>query len=300
MAADLLCCSRKNPWESVASHSSPSHSSNHLLTSQDRFLRVAYKMNMEGTRISPPRVGASLRAKPPPRGTRLPRAEREQHILREAVAFFAEVGFGGDTRELARRAHITHALLFRYFPNKDALIERVYQEVYLGRWNPAWEVLIQDQSIPLEERMVRFYSLYAQTILSYEWVRLLMFAGLKGSDLNRKFFARVTARIVRPICKEIRRFYLLPSPDQVPLTSTEIELVWSVNSRIFYFGVRKYIYGMPVPRNLPALIEAEVRTFFDGVGHTLKDLIKLGPKKGTTKCTTKRTTKRTTQRGEKR
>ena len=99
------------------------------------------------------------------------------------------------------------------------------------------------------------------------------------SDLNRKFFARVTARIVRPICKEIRSHFQLPGTNEVPLTSTEIELVWSVNSRIFYFGVRKYIYGMPVPRNLPALIEAEVRTFFEGVGHTLKDLIKLSPTK---------------------
>ena len=70
------------------------------------------------------------------RNQRLPRAERERHILDEAVRFFAEVGFGGDTRELAKRAQVTHALLFRYFPSKDALIERVYREVYLGRWNP--------------------------------------------------------------------------------------------------------------------------------------------------------------------
>ena len=70
----------------------------------------------------------------------------------EAVRFFAEVGFGGDTRELAKRAHVTHALLFRYFPSKQALIERVYQEVYLGRWNPQWEQLIQDRRLPLRWR----------------------------------------------------------------------------------------------------------------------------------------------------
>jgi hypothetical protein len=46
-----------------------------------------------------------------------------------------------------------------------------------------------------------------------------------------------------------------------------------MNSRIFYFGVRKFIYGMPVPRNLERLIQAEVRTFFDGVERTLKDLL---------------------------
>ncbi len=247
-----------------------------------------HRRNAPFLKPASPRMPKHAGTAPPPRGTRLPRAEREAYIVQEAVKFFAEVGFGGDTRELARRAHITHALLFRYFPNKDALIERVYQEVFLGRWNPSWETLIVDQSIPLQDRMVRFYTLYAKTILSYEWVRLLMFAGLKGSDLNRKFFARVTARIIRPICREIRKAYGLPSVAEIPLTGTEIELVWGVNSRIFYFGVRKYIYGMPVPPKLTALIEAEVRTFFEGVGHTLKDLIKLGPKKQTTKRGEKR------------
>lgn len=216
----------------------------------------------------------SLRGAPPPRGTRLPRAEREQFILREAVKFFAEFGFGGDTRELARRAHVTHALLFRYFASKDALIERVYQEVYVGRWNPQWEVLIKDRSIPLRQRITQFYQLYAQTILTYEWVRLILFAGLKGSDLNRDFFARVTDRIIRPICEEIRRHYRLPDVSRIPVTRAEIELVWGVNARIFYFGVRKYIYGMEVPRDIDAHIEAEVGTFFAGIGHTLKQLLR--------------------------
>jgi AcrR family transcriptional regulator len=208
---------------------------------------------------------------------RLPRAERERHILQEAVSFFAEMGFGGDTRELAKRAQVTHALLFRYFPSKDALIERVYQEVFIGRWNPYWEMLIRDRGIPLRERLIQFYKLYAQTILTYEWVRLIMFAGLRGSDLNRQFFALVSERIVAPICAEVREFYGLPDFAHVPPTQTELELVWGINSRIFYFGVRKYIYGMAVPENLDTLIEAEVRTFFDGVGPTLKEIVQRPP-----------------------
>jgi len=227
----------------------------------------------DDTRPVAPRTRAGEPRTTGVRNQRLPRAERERHILQEAVRFFAEVGFGGDTRELAKRAQVTHALLFRYFPSKDALIERVYREVYLGQWNPYWELLIQDRSIPLRERMVEFYRLYAQTILSYEWVRLFMFAGLKGSDLNRRFFALVTERIVTPICREIRIHYGLPDFDRVPPVPAEIELVWGVNSRIFYFGVRKYIYGMPVPKNLDELIEAEVHTFFDGIGRTLTTLV---------------------------
>lgn len=67
---------------------------------------------------------------------RMKREERDREIAQAAVAFFAEVGFDGDTRELARRLGVTQSLIFRYFPTKAALIERVYQEVYVGRWNP--------------------------------------------------------------------------------------------------------------------------------------------------------------------
>jgi hypothetical protein len=88
--------------------------------------------------------------------------------------------------------------------------------------------------------------------------------------MNRRWFALVGERIVAPICREIRAAYALPDPSQVPLTEAELELVWGINSRVFYFGVRKYVYGMPVPSSLDALIEAEVDTFFDGVVSTLK------------------------------
>ena len=224
-----------------------------------------------------PTIRSSRSHVAPVRNQRLPRAERERHILEEAVRFFAEVGFGGDTRELAKRAQVTHALLFRYFPSKDALIERVYREVYLGRWNPYWELLIEDRSIPLRERMVEFYKLYAQTILSYEWVRLFMFVGLKGADMNRRLFAAGDRADRRADLPGDPDSYGLPDFDHVPPVPAEIELVWGVNSRVFYFGVRKYIYGMPVPENLDALIEAEVHTFFDGIGKTLTTLVGMHP-----------------------
>jgi AcrR family transcriptional regulator len=70
---------------------------------------------------------------------RLPRNEREQMIVQEAIRFFAEVGFEGQTRELARRLGITQPLIFRYFPTKDDLIERVYQEVYLPGGRSCWK-----------------------------------------------------------------------------------------------------------------------------------------------------------------
>ena len=92
------------------------------------------------------------------------------------------------------------------------------------------------------------------------------FAGLKGADINQRIFAFVTSRIVKPLCREIRHEFRLPDSRTRRISRTELELIWGLNSRIFYFGVRKYIYGMPLPDNLDELIEIEINTFFEGVG----------------------------------
>ena len=90
---------------------------------------------------------------PKPR-RRLRPEDRERKIVDGAVAFFAEVGFDGGLRDLAKRLGITHQNLFRYFPTKEALIERVYQEVYLSRWQPEWETVLHDPAKSLERRLI--------------------------------------------------------------------------------------------------------------------------------------------------
>ncbi len=76
---------------------------------------------------------------------RLPRNEREKLIVEESIRFFAEVGFEGQTRALAARLGVTQPLLYRYFPDKDSLIDRVYTEVFLESWEESWSKLLADQ-----------------------------------------------------------------------------------------------------------------------------------------------------------
>ncbi|MEP4193996.1 MAG: helix-turn-helix domain-containing protein, partial [Sneathiella sp.] len=59
---------------------------------------------------------------------RMSPGSRETLIVEEAITFFAEHGLEGKTRDLAKRLGITQPLLYRYFPSKEKLIERVYQE----------------------------------------------------------------------------------------------------------------------------------------------------------------------------
>ncbi len=50
-------------------------------------------------------------------------------IVAAAIRFFAEEGFEGQLRALASRIGIPHSVLFRHFPCKERLIERVYEDV---------------------------------------------------------------------------------------------------------------------------------------------------------------------------
>lgn len=204
---------------------------------------------------------------------RLPADERERLIAREAVLFFCEVGFDGQTRELAKRLGITQPLLYRYFPSKKALIERVYQEVYLNRWNPHWEELLDDRSRPLRERIVAFYTDYAKAVLTYEWIRVFMFSGLKGMDLNARYLTLVRNRIYTRVIREIRHEYGFPSPAEAPISEMEFELVWALHASIFYIGIRKWIYGLSIPEDMNAIVEGLAIAFLDGVPKVIADLM---------------------------
>src|SRR6185312_5879850 len=70
---------------------------------------------------------------------RLSPEDRRKEFVAKATEFFAEEGFGGGTRALARRLGVTQPLLYRYFPSKDDLIKEVYRTVYLEPLGDGWE-----------------------------------------------------------------------------------------------------------------------------------------------------------------
>jgi AcrR family transcriptional regulator len=83
---------------------------------------------------------------------RLSPDDRRKEFVAKATEFFSEQGFGGGTRDLARRLGVTQPLLYRYFPSKDDLIKEVYRTVYLEPLDTGWERLLTDRSRPLRGR----------------------------------------------------------------------------------------------------------------------------------------------------
>jgi AcrR family transcriptional regulator len=195
---------------------------------------------------------------------RLTPGDREQEIVDEAVQFFAEVGFDGKTRDLAKRIGITQPLLYRYFPTKDDLIERVYKEVYLNQMNPDWSLMLKDRSVPLEQRLINYYISYAKVVHRYEWIRIFFFSGLKGIPLNRRYIRVVEEEILIPICEEVRATCDLPSVSEVPLAPIELERIWVMHGGLFYYAVRKNIYHSNVFDDFEAIVISTVKLMLEG------------------------------------
>lgn len=229
--------------------------------------RVEDKLGM-----SNPQTSAATDTQRRPR-KRMDREKREAHIVEEAIKFFAEHGLEGKTRDLADRIGITQPLLYRYFPSKEHLIERVYEEVYVGRWNPDWEALIADRSQPLAERMIRFYHEYADAIYDYVWVRIFVFSGLKGMDINNRYLRHVRAHLLEPYCTEMRHDFGLPPADEIPISDEEVELTWSLHGMFFYRAIRHFVYNLPMIENHKVAIENDVRAFLAGADVAQKAII---------------------------
>ncbi|KMK66134.1 TetR/AcrR family transcriptional regulator [Puniceibacterium sp. IMCC21224] len=185
---------------------------------------------------------------------RLPPEQRRQQIVDGAVAFFAEVGLDGNTRDLAKRLNITQSLLFNYFDTKDALIEAVYAQVYLNRLSPDWPTRLTDRKVPLRDRLLAFYNDYSKLIFEYEWMRIFMFSGLAGAELNRRYLEHLGNVILRPLLDEVHA-------GSATATRPEMEDLWNLHGGIVYIGIRQHIYRMPCPDDPSPAIERAIDRF---------------------------------------
>jgi len=200
----------------------------------------------------------------PRTGRRLDAAVREQQIVVGAVQFFAEQGFSGRTRDLAEMLGVTQPLLYRYFPTKRSLIDRVFKEVYLKPFEAEWSSLLSDRSKPLAERLETFYARYAQATYRYDWIRIYMFAGLMGEDLNKSYIGIMEENVLKVICAELRDYCGLPGADSIPITDLELEHVWIMHGGLFYYSVRKHIYGARVSDDFATIVHRAVAALLEG------------------------------------
>lgn len=217
-----------------------------------------------------------LAAKPEktPKPARRPRRrmaaeDREVEIVRHATAYFAEHGLSAGTIKLARRIGITQPLLYKYFPTKDALIDKVYEQLLPQNWDPTWESLIEDETISLPVRLKKFYTGYVTSVLTYEHVRLFLFSGLGRNEFNARCYAILSKRIFERIALALRRYYEPPC-ESLSVSDSDLELVQSLHAVMYHLAYRKYVHQEPMPDDLSELVSLKVDTFLNGARNAFR------------------------------
>ncbi len=171
---------------------------------------------------------------PKQRHRRLTRQEREGRILEGAIRFFAEFGFEGQTRGLADRLGITQPLLYRYFPDKDSLIDRVFREIFERDWNPDWDGVLADSSRSLAARLDDFYRGYLGGDFGYERARLFFFASLKDDTTATRWLTTLNARLFQPILRSLR------SPTRTTSPEDDLDLIVGLHSALAALTIRRH------------------------------------------------------------
>jgi AcrR family transcriptional regulator len=211
--------------------------------------------------LAPARLSPQ-RAPPNRKRVRLPPEERERMILEGALRFFAERGFAADTRDLARTLGVSQSLIYRYFGNKENLLERVYEQTFIARWKDSWEPLLRDRGVPLGERLRHFYLDYFNVVDDPIWIRIAMRSSLAGHTLTRRYVEGHIELLLTVIADEARHATTRWNPK---FTGHELELAWHLHSTLIYYLIRKYIHRLSVSNDIPGLIEIMVENFLTGI-----------------------------------
>ena len=192
--------------------------------------------------------------------------DRERHILDGAVQLFAEKGFTTPTRDIADYLGIQQPLLYRYFSSKSALIERVYQEVFISRMKPEWEQELSERSVPLRDRLIRYLRAYCDAILHREWIRIFLFSALAGEDITKRYLKLLHTSTFPLLLREIYAEYGISGRRSAKDKRLDQEVLWGFHASFFYLGVRKWVYEMDFESDLDEIIEVRVTAFLNGVG----------------------------------
>ncbi|NLD54342.1 MAG: TetR/AcrR family transcriptional regulator [Burkholderiaceae bacterium] len=172
---------------------------------------------------------------------RMSAAAREEQIVSGAIAFFSRRGLDAQIRDLAKEIGIAHTLLYHYFPTKQALIDRVYEELFVGRWDPQWERLL-DRPMPIEEKLCALYESYLATILTPEWIRIIVGSGLSDGVIPSRYFALLQERLLPKILRETRKAF--GNRSRARATAREQALLMGLHGGLVYsLGIWRYVYG---------------------------------------------------------
>jgi AcrR family transcriptional regulator len=205
--------------------------------------------------------------------TRRPPEARRREIVLKAAEFFSRFGFDAGTRDFARYIGLSQPIIYRYFRTKQALIREVCKIVYLGVWKEHWDEILLDSRVPLRARLIEFYDQYTDVIMNSQWLRLYLLSGLRGIEITQLYIRMIEEKIIKRIVVECWKEHGLGRPEAIP--DADIETAWSLQGGVFYYGVRQFVYRVPVYATKRDMIAHAVDVFIAGYGRMLEERRKI-------------------------
>lgn len=215
-----------------------------------------------------PRVAAL-----PPRRN-LSADERADEILRTAVEFFAEHGFNASLQDLATRIGVTQPLLHRYFPTKADLIARCKEELMRGHHRACWPDWLADRRRPLGVRLYEFYLDYLPRIYRPLWFRGFLFAAIDDPAFARTYVEGIQHDLLDAVLREARHEYGYPPVEALAAHPREVELVMGMHSTFVFLGQRVFVYGMPMPPDLNAVVRDQTQAYLAAAQVLMQELMR--------------------------
>ncbi|MCT7374697.1 hypothetical protein [Chelativorans salis] len=129
--------------------------------------------------------------------------------------------------------------------------------------------------MPLEQSLHRFYKRFVAGS-SEPRMRLFIRAGLDGHSWPTRRGNTLTGRLFLPAIAALRKAASLPGLEEQPAMRGERELVMMLHASMVFLGIRRHIYGMPMPSNLDDVVSLYVRTFVEGALPAIRRLHEAG------------------------
>lgn len=129
--------------------------------------------------------------------------KRREQILETAVNLFSQRGFKGTTtKEIARAAGVSEAMVFRHFENKDALYEAILDTKGCQdgvRRFPWEENETLKRAIEEKDDLAVFYNIALDALNKHQkdiaFMRLLFYSALEEHELAERFFHEFIERV---------------------------------------------------------------------------------------------------------
>lgn len=192
---------------------------------------------------------------------------RREQILQGAMQLFAQKGFRGTTtREIARRLHISEALMFKYYPSKEALYRAIIQK----RMGGSEEIYFSKETVQAKQakddrqvfRSIASFSIQKNTE-DPTFLRLVLYSALEGHELSKIFFDYFVMEKTRLLAKYIRQRIkekaFKPVPPMLAARAFMGMIVHYVQAQEIY-GLKKFLHF-----SQRKVVDTFVETFLNGL-----------------------------------